>query len=90
MAQSGYYKNVYRVTARDLTDGRTDTGGWGSETARIGNYIQATFLRPVYVDRLTVAGGFIPSWGIDIRANYGKINLEYSLDGIKWMKVISV
>ena len=81
---------MYHVTARDLTDGLTDTGGWGSETARIGNYLLATFLRPVYVDRLTVGGGFIPSWGNDIRANHGKMSLEYSLDGMKWVKVISI
>jgi hypothetical protein len=43
VAQSDYNNKLYRVTARDLTDGRSDTGGWGSETAKIGNYIQATY-----------------------------------------------
>ncbi len=87
VTENGYYNNIYHVTSRDLTDGRTDTGGWGSETAKTGNYIQATFLRPVYVTSVTVAGGFVPSWGHDIRRGYGKLDLEYSLDGKSWLKV---
>ena len=87
VTENGYYNNIYHVTSRDLTDGRTDTGGWGSETAKTGNYIQATYVRPVYVTSVTVAGGFVPSWGHDIRRGYGKLDLEYSLDGKSWLKV---
>ena len=87
VTENGYYNNIYHVTSRDLTDGRTDTGGWGSETAKTGNYIQATFLRPVYVTSVTVAGGFVPSWGHDIRRGYGKLKLEYSTDGNNWKTV---
>ena len=89
VAQSDYNNKLYRVTARDLTDGRSDTGGWGSETAKIGNYIQATYSRPVYVTSVTLAGGFIPSWGKAIKAKYGRMDLEYSLDGKTWLKVIT-
>lgn len=88
VAQSGYYNKLYRVTSRDLTDGRTDTGGWGSENEKTGNYIQATYIRPVYVTSFTVAGGFVPSWGSDIRRGYGKLDLEYSFDGRIWLKVV--
>ena len=87
VAQSGYYNNLYNVTARDLTDGRTNSGGWGSETPKVGNYIQATYVRPVYVTSIIVAGGFIPSWGHDIKPRYGMLDLEYSHDNKSWMKV---
>ena len=87
VTESGYYNNFYHVKSRDLTDGRTDTGGWGSKTAKTGNFIQATFLRPVYVTSVTVAGGFIPSWGHDIRREYGILKLEYSVDGKNWKTV---
>ena len=87
VTQSGYYNILYHVKSRDLTDNRTDTGGWGSKTAKTGNYIQATFLRPVYVTSVTVAGGFIPSWGHDIRHGYGKLDLEYSHNNKLWLKI---
>jgi hypothetical protein len=89
VTESGYFSNLYHVRSRDLTDGRTDSGGWGSETAKTGNYIQATFLRPVYVTSVTVAGGFIPSWGHDIRRGW-QLKLEYSVDGTTWNKVIKI
>ena len=89
VAQSGYYNNWYHVTARQLTDGQADTGGWGSETARIGNYIQATYIRPVYVTSVTVAGGFIPTWRRYMTPKYGRMDLQYSLDGKTWLKVIN-
>ena len=88
VTQSGYYNILYHVTSRDLTDGRTDTGGWGSETAKTGTFIQATFARPVYVTSVFVAGGFIPSWGHDLKQGYGKLDLEYSYDNKSWLKVI--
>ena len=87
VTENGYYNNIYHVTSRDLTDGRTDTGGWGSETAKTGNYIQATYVRPVYVTSVTVAGGFVPSWGHDTKQGYGFMDLEYSSDGKVWNKV---
>jgi hypothetical protein len=87
VVENGYYDNLYHVTSRDLTDGRTDTGGWGSETAKTGNYIQATYVRPVYVTSVTVAGGFVPSWGYDTKQGYGFMDLEYSSDGKVWNKV---
>ena len=87
VTQSGYYNKLYRVKARDLTDGSTETGGWGSETAvKAGAYIQATFLRPVYVTSVTVGGGDIPGWGNTIQ-KFGKLKLEYSTDGKTWSKV---
>ena len=85
--ENGYYNIIYHVTSRDLTDGRTDTGGWGSRTAKTGNYIQATYVRPVYVSSITVAGGLIPSWGAETIKEYGFMDLEYSLDGKLWKKV---
>ena len=89
VTQSGYYNKLYHVKARDLTDGRTNTGGWGSETAlKAGAYIQATFLRPVYVTSVTVGGGYIPGWGRTI-AKFGRLKLEYSTDGKNWSKKAS-
>jgi hypothetical protein len=88
VAQSGYYNNLYQVTARELTDGRTDTGGWGSESTRTGNYLEAMYIRPVYVKSVTVGGGFIPSWRNYIKRKHGNMNLEYSVDGKSWLKVI--
>ncbi|XP_028414040.1 collagen alpha-1(XXVII) chain B-like [Dendronephthya gigantea] len=82
--ENGYYNDIYHVTSRDLTDGRSDTGGWGSETAKTGNYVQATFVRPVFVTSVTVAGGFIPSWRHNVRHGYGNLNLQYSTDGRNW------
>ena len=90
MAQSGYYNNLYHVTARELTDGRTDTGGWGSESTRIGNYIEAMYIRPVYVTSVTVGGGYIPPWRNYIKRKHGNMNLEYSVDGKSWLKVIYI
>jgi hypothetical protein len=87
VTENGYYNDLYHVTSHDLTDGRTDTGGWGSKTAKAGNYIQATYLRPVYVTSVIVAGGFIPSWGHDIRRGYGNLKLEYSTDSENWKTV---
>ncbi|XP_028403788.1 uncharacterized protein LOC114526398 [Dendronephthya gigantea] len=86
--QSGFYNNIYHVKSRDLTDGRSDTGGWGSETPKIGNFIQAIYARPVYATSVTVAGGFIPSWGNDVKRGYGNLALEYSSDGRNWESVI--
>lgn len=87
VSQSGYYNNRYHVTSRVLTDGRSDTGGWGSETEKAGNYIQASYIRPVYVTSLSVAGGFIPSWNHTVRPGYADLDLEYSFDGKSWLKV---
>jgi hypothetical protein len=88
--ENGYHNNLYHVTSRDLTDGRTNSGGWGSQTPKVGNYIQATYVRPVNVTSVIVAGGFIPSWGHDIKPGYGFMDLEYSSDGKKWNKVYSI
>jgi hypothetical protein len=71
---------MYHVRSHDLTDGRSDTGGWGSATAKTGNYIQATYVRPVYVSSVTVAGGLIPSWGTGTKQGFGSMDLEYSVD----------
>ena len=90
VTENDYYHDEYHVTSRDLTDGRTNTGGWGSATAKTGNYIQATFARSVYVTSVTVAGGFIPSWDHVIRNGYGKLNLQYSTVGKKWTTVIAL
>ncbi|XP_028415563.1 ficolin-1-like [Dendronephthya gigantea] len=90
VSQSGYYNNRYHVTSRVLTDGRSDTGGWGSESENAGNYIQATYIRPVYVTSLTVAGGFISSWGHDVRPEYADLDLEYSFDGKSWLKARTI
>lgn len=87
VTQSGYYNELYHVRARDLTDGQASTGGWGSETAlKAGAYIQATFLRPVYVATATLAGGSIPSWGSTGERN-GRVKLEYSNDNRNWTTV---
>ena len=88
VTQSGYYNNLYHVKSRDLTDGRTDTGGWGNEETQSGSYIQATYVRPVYVTSVTVAGGNIPLWGL-LTSGYGKMDLEYSFEGKTWLKVYS-
>ena len=88
VAENGRHNNFFNVKSRDLTDGRTDTGGWGSATARTGNYIEATYVRPVYVTSVTVAGGFIPSWRQDLRSGAGHLDLEYSLDATSWVKVM--
>ena len=87
VAENEYYLDQYHVTSRDLTDGRTNTGGWGSATAKTGNYIQATYARPVYVTSVTVAGGFIPSWRHEIQQGYGKLKLQYSIPGKNWTTV---
>jgi hypothetical protein len=99
VTQSGYHNKLYHLKARDLTDGRTDTGGWGSETAlKAGAYIQATFLRPVYATTVTVGGGSIPTWGkiadrlgkgrpSALGERTGKLKLEYSTDSKNWTKV---
>ncbi|XP_028403815.1 collectin-12-like [Dendronephthya gigantea] len=87
VTQSGFYNNIYHVKSRDLTDGRSDTGGWGSETPKIGNFIQAIYARPVYATSVTVAGGFIPSWGNDVKRGYGNLALEYSSDGRNWRRM---
>ena len=90
VTENDYYRDEYHVTSRDLTDGRTNTGGWGSATAQTGNYIQATFARPVYVTSVTVAGGFIPSWDHVIQNGYGRLSLQYSTVGKKWTTVIAL
>ena len=87
VVESGYFDNLYHVTSHELTDGRLNTGGWGSQTAKRGNFIQATYFRPVYVTSVTVAGGFIPSWGHDTTEEHGFMDLEYSVDGRTWEKV---
>ena len=68
------------MTARELTDGRADTGGWGSSTSRMGSSIQATFVRPVYVTSVTVAGGFIPSWGTDTKEGFGSMDTTLMME----------
>ena len=87
VSESGYYNKLYHVTSKILTDGRTDTGGYGSKTASPGNWIQATYLRPVYVTSVHIAGGFIPSWNHGTNNGYGQFYLKYSHDGKKWMTV---
>ena len=89
VAENGRHDNFYRVKSRELTDGRTDTGGWGSATKKTGNYIEATYVIPVNVTSVTVAGGFIPSWHHDLESGvgYGDLDLEYSSDGTSWVKV---
>ena len=87
IVENGYFNILYHVKSRDLTDGRTDTGGWGSKTAKTGNYIEATFVHPVYVTSFTVAGGLIPSWRDDTKQGYGFMDLEYSSDGNIWTKI---
>ena len=88
--ENGYFNNIYHVKSRDLTDGRSDTGGWGSESAKMGNFIQASYLRPVYVTSVTVAGGFIPSWGSNVKPGYGNLALLHSTDGHNWETVIII
>ena len=88
VAKNGRHSNSYNVKSRDLTDGRTDTGGWGSATAETGNYIEATYVHPVYVTSVTVAGGFIPSWRQDLKSGVGNLQLEYSSDATTWLRVI--
>ena len=78
--ENGYYNELYHVTARELTDGRADTGGWGSSTSNSGSSILASFVRPVYVTSVTVAGGLIPSWGTDTKEGFGSMELSYSND----------
>ena len=78
MAENDRHDNFYRVKSRELTDGRTDTAGWGSATKKTGNYIEATYVIPVYVASVTVAGGFIPSWHRDLKSGVGDLDLEYS------------
>ena len=90
VAENDYYLDQYHVTSRDLTDGRTSTGGWGSATAKTGNYIQATYARPVYVTSVTIAGGFIPSWDHDIKKGYGKLKLQYWTVNKNWATVFIV
>ena len=85
--ENGYYNNLYHVTSRVLTDGRGDTGGWGSKTSKPGNYIQATYARPVYVTSVTIAGGYIPSWRYNTTKLHGSMDLEYSYDEKSWNKV---
>ena len=78
--ENDYYNELYHVTARELTDGRADTGGWGSSTSLMGSWVLASFVRPVYVTSVTVAGGFIPSWGTDTKEGFGSMELSYSND----------
>ena len=81
---------MYHVTARELTDGRADTGGWGSATGKAGNYIQASYVHPVYVTSFTVAGGLILSWGTQTNEQFGSMDLQYSVDSNNtktWHKV---
>ncbi len=91
VAQSGYYNKSYHVTARELTDGRTDTGGWGSETSvEAGAHIEAIFSVPVYVTSVTVGGGTIPAWG-KTRVRNGSLKLEYTSSyNEKYLTVIIV
>ncbi|XP_028416673.1 collagen alpha-1(XX) chain-like isoform X1 [Dendronephthya gigantea] len=88
--ENAYFDDLYHVTSRDLTDGRSDTGGWGSETAKTGNYIQANYFHPVYATSVTLAGGFVPSWGHEIREDYGYMDLEYFSDKRKWEKIAKI
>lgn len=85
--EKDYYNNLYHVTSRALTDGRRDTGGWGSKTAKPGNYIQATYALPIYVTSVTIAGGYIPSWQYNTTNLHGSMDLEYSDDEKSWKKV---
>ena len=87
VAENAYYNILYRVTSTTLTDGRSDTGGWGSKAASAGNWLQATYIRPVYVESVSLAGGFIPSWNHDTRSGYGSFNLQYSNNGLSWTTV---
>ena len=79
--------NFTNMTSKALTDGRTDTGGYGSKTASAGNWIQATYLRPVYVTSVHIAGGFIPSWNHETGNIHAAFYLKYSHDGRKWITV---
>ena len=85
--ENGYYDDLYHVTSRVLTDGRGNTGGWGSKTSKRGNYIQATYAHPVYVTSVTIAGGYIPSWRHNTTKLHGSMDLEYSSDEKSWNKV---
>ncbi len=87
VSESGYYNRLYQVTSRVLTDGRSDTGGYGSKTSGAGNWIQATFIRPVYVKNVQIAGGFIPSWNHGTRSGFSALNLQYSHNGLHWVTV---
>lgn len=87
VAENAYYNILYRVTSTTLTDGRSDTGGWGSKAASAGNWLQARYIRPVYVESVSLAGGFIPSWNDDTRSGYGSFNLQYSHNGLSWTTV---
>jgi hypothetical protein len=87
VSESGYYNELYHVTSHELTDGRADTGGWGSSTANSGAYIQASYVRPVYVTSVTVAGGFIPSWEVDTKEGFGSMSLQYSVNSKAWKLV---
>jgi hypothetical protein len=87
VSESGYYNKLYQVTSKALTDGRSDTGGYGSKTSSAGNWIQATYARPVYVTSVHIAGGFIPSWNDDTRSGYGEFYLQYSNNNLNWQTV---
>ena len=87
VSESGYFNKVYQVTSRVLTDDRADTGGYGSLSSSAGHWIQATYVRPVYVTNVNIAGGFIPSWNHDTRAGFGEFYLQYSTNGLKWVTV---
>ncbi|CAB4025136.1 Hypothetical predicted protein, partial [Paramuricea clavata] len=87
VSESGYYNKLYQVTSRVLTDGRSDTGGYGSKSISGGNWLQATYIRPVYVQSVEIAGGYIPAWGHAKSGAYGDLYLQYSTDNLKWVTV---
>ena len=87
VSENAYYNKLYQVTSKALTDGRADTGGYGSKSKNAGNWIQATYFRPVYVTTIHIAGGFIPAWNHDTKNGHGDFYLQYSLDGVHWITV---
>jgi hypothetical protein len=79
VSENGYYNNIYHATSKPPTDGRSDTGGHGSRSGSAGNWLQATYIRPVYVKSVEIAGGYIPAWVHARSGAYGDFYLQYSM-----------